>query len=120
MAESLRTTAAVVLAAATGALAGTVGSFVQAWRVQGVTVGVVLALLWSVGAVLAWSRWPGSRVPGVVTAIAWIAVVVPLCSRRGEGDLVVAGDGPGSTWAYAGMLLVTATCLVTTLRRAAR
>lgn len=95
-------------AAAAGALAGVLGSFLHASRMLGVPLGLPAALvlvavvLGGAGAALA------SRTGAVAAAAGWVAVVLVLSSPRPEGDLVVPGSTLGTVWLVAGMLVAGA------------
>lgn len=111
-----RRLAALALAFALGLLVGGVGSFAQADRLGGVPVGLVLSLLASAAAVVAVTVLGSSRGLPVSAVLGWLVAVVPLAGSRREGDVVVAGDSVGYAWAYGGMLLVCATCVVVVAR----
>jgi hypothetical protein len=64
-------------------------------RVGGVLVpvSVLAAVVGNLLVVGAAYRWSGSRVVGVLPALAWLVVALAATRRRPEGDLVIVGTG---------------------------
>lgn len=93
------------LAAGAGVLAGVLGSFVHALPTAGLPGGLLCALLLS-AAVFATARvGTSARSGAAAAAVGWLLPVLLLSAPRAEGDLVVAGSGPGYTWLLGGTLL---------------
>ena len=93
------------LALGAGALAGVLGSFVHALRTAGLPGGLLCALALSV-AVFATARLAvGGRSGAAAAAAGWLLPVLLLSAPRPEGDLVVAGSGPGYGWLLGGTVL---------------
>lgn len=90
-----------------GLAVGVLGAFVHAatWDVLGISVPIGLVLAVAAGAVvlLLARRWAQSRWGIAVVLAAWLAPVLPLSQVTGEGDLVLAADGPGVAY----LVLVT-------------
>jgi hypothetical protein len=100
----------VLAAAAAGATAGVVGSFVHPYAVGWVPVGLLVGLALS-GSVVVTARLLAGRSAAVAAAVGWLAVVLVLAGQRPEGDLVVADTVAGQVWLFAGTALVGA-CIV--------
>jgi hypothetical protein len=64
-------------------------------RVGGVLVpvSVLAAVVGNLLVVRTAYRWSGSRLVGVLPALAWLAVALAAAQRRPEGDLVITGTG---------------------------
>ena len=100
----------VLAAAAAGATAGVLGSFVHAYAVGWVPVGLVVGLALS-GSVVVTAGLVAGRSASVAAALGWLAVVLVLAGQRPEGDLVVANTVAGQVWLFAGTAVVGA-CIV--------
>lgn len=94
-------------AAAAGAVAGALGSFVHPLHPLGLPMGLLLGGALS-AAVYATAGLLLGRAGAVAAAGGWVVVVLLLTVRRPEGDLVVANDPAGYAWLLGGVLLAGA------------
>jgi len=93
------------LAAGAGLLAGVLGSFVHALPTAGLPGGLLCALVLSCAVFVTARLTTRARSGAAAAAVGWLLPVLLLSAPRAEGDLVVAGSGPGYTWLLGGTLL---------------
>lgn len=91
-------------AAAAGAGAGVLGSFVHPLVLAGLPVGLAVAAALSAGVFVTSGLLLG-RPGAAAAALGWLVAVLVLASRRPEGDLVVPGSVAGYVWLLGGTLL---------------
>lgn len=94
----------VLACALPGAAAGLLGSFAHPLTVGVLPVGLVVAAGLTV-AVVVTAGLLADRPGAVAAALAWMAMVLVLASRRPEGDLVVPASALGYTWLLGGTVL---------------
>ena len=94
----------VLPAAAAGACAGVLGSFVHPLVLAGLPVGLAVAAALSAGVFVTSGLLVG-RPGAAAAALGWLVAVLVLASRRPEGDLVVPGSVAGYVWLLGGTLL---------------
>ena len=94
----------VLPAAAAGACAGVLGSFVHPLVLAGLPVGLAVAAALSAGVFVTSGLLLG-RPGAAAAALGWLVAVLVLASRRPEGDLVVPGSVAGYVWLLGGTLL---------------
>ena len=94
----------VLPAAAAGACAGVLGSFVHPLVLAGLPVGLAVAAALSVGVFVTSGLLLG-RPGAAAAALGWLVAVLVLASRRPEGDLVVPGSVAGYVWLLGGTVL---------------
>lgn len=109
LAEWLIRISGVAVASVFAAGTAVLGAFLAPLRVGTVPVPIGWLVVALGVAVAVWfARWvTRSRFAAVLPAVAWCAVLLPLTSRTGEGDVVVTGD-----WVGYGVLLAGAVGLV--------
>jgi len=93
------------LAAGAGILTGVLGSFVHALPTAGLPGGLLCALVLSTAVFVTARLATRARSGAAAAAGGWLLPVLLLSAPRSEGDLVVAGSGPGYTWLLGGTLL---------------
>jgi hypothetical protein len=108
----------VLPAAAAGAGAGVLGSFVHPLDLAGLPVGLAVAAALSAG-VFVTTGLLLDRPGAAAAALGWLVAVLVLASRRPEGDLVVPGSVAGYVWLLGGTLLAGG-CVALPYRRADR
>lgn len=89
-----------------GGVLGVIGSFLHSAVLHvlgvGVPVGAVLAVVGNLAAGAFGTIGTGSRLGGALPGVGWLIVVMLLGTVRGEGDLVVTGNGSGLAFILLG------------------
>lgn len=112
--------AACVSAVLLGALAGALGSFLQATTVLGLPVGLLVAVGLSAAAVVGSGLATGGRVGAGLAVAAWLVVVVLAGIPRPEGDVVLPDRWLSLLWLYGGSLVLAALVVLPYRELAAR
>jgi hypothetical protein len=98
----------LAVAAALGAAAGVLGSFVHALRVAGLPIGLLCGLALTATVLVAAGLATGSRAGAGAAALGWFVPVLLLSAPRPEGDLVVSGSALGYLWLVGGTVVAGA------------
>lgn len=91
-----------------GVAAGVLGSFVHAYRVSGLPVGLLVALALDLAVLATAGLAAGGRSGALTAAAGWLLTVLALSVQRPEGDLVVPATTLGYSWLFGGTVLAAA------------
>ncbi|MGQ0844463.1 MAG: DUF6113 family protein [Sporichthyaceae bacterium] len=97
---------------ALGLVVGSLGAFAHAQRAGSAPIGLPVTLAALIALTFAAGMAVRSRYAAGLPALGWLISVLVFAQPRGEGDLVVAGDGPGVAYLIAGLVTIGGTSLL--------
>ncbi len=89
-----------------GGLVGVASGFAHAQRAGDLRIGVPVTIATQAALVVVAGVLTRSRVAAGLTALGWLISVLVFAQPKSEGDLVIAGDGPGIAYLIGGLVII--------------